>query len=392
MAKFSHIFRKIKSHKFFYSHFAVELFLLLILTFAVGANLFLRANSSKAVVLNKSLFFIYLKNHPALNEKLVDAYESVNLTLKLTQNYNLSPKQILAASTIEKEQANIKIADAAAPLPTLSGSALLKPNFASAGLLPKRDTEVYQVRGGDTVTRIASAYGVSVDTIVWENNLSANGRIRPGQMLTILPISGVKHIVKDQENIASIAKKYGVDAEDIMEYNEIELEDHIFPGEEIIIPDGVKKVPPTPQRQQYLAGLQKEDYRKVEVPADYQGASSGLIWPMPAATRLSQKFWSRHRAIDVPCRDCQVIAAAEGIVELSGWQRGYGNTIVLNHGNGLKTRYGHGKELLVAAGASVQQGQAIMISGSTGRSSGPHLHFEVKKNGELLDPLTMVPR
>ena len=350
----------------------------------------LRGNSGKATLENQSLFFSFLKNNPSWNERLVDAWGRINV--KLGRAPAVAGDQILlaAASTINKgdvvEETDLD------PLPNLSGSVLLKPNPAGSGIEGGRDAEVYVVQPGDTVGRIALSRGVSENTIIWENNLPASGLIRTGQELRILPVSGVSHTVKDGETISGIAKKYGVGSEDILEYNNIEIEEHIFPGEVIIIPDGVKIAPPSPQRAQYLADLQKEDYQKVDVPANYQGSSSGLIWPMPAAKKLSQSYSSRHRAIDVPCRDCEVTAAGDGIVQLAGWQTGYGNTIVINHGNGITTRYGHGKSLLVKAGDSVTQGQAIMISGSTGRSTGPHLHFEVKINGDHVDPLKYVPR
>lgn len=364
-----------------YSRFVTELFLLFIAVAAIATNFSYRTSSTVPVAASQSLLFSFLKQNPEANPKLVDAFESVNLKLENTHTFT---KQILAASK-KGEIENV------APLPTLSGSALLKPNPAgssAAGI--KKDIEVYQVKNGDTVGRIAATYGVTVDTIVWENNLTSAGLIKPGQELKILPTSGIKHIVQIGETISGIAKKYGVDAEDILEFNEIEIVEHIFPGEEIIIPNGIKKSPPTPQRQQYLADLQKEDYKKVEVPSDFQGSSAGYVWPLPAARRLSQYFSSKHRAIDVPCRDCSVVAAAAGIVELAGWQTGYGNTIVVNHGNGVKTRYAHGKQLLVSAGDNVEQGQQVMISGSTGRSTGPHLHFEVKVNGQLVNPLGVV--
>lgn len=389
MAKFGRILGKIRRKKHYYSRFATELLLILLVMFTAGANLLDKVNSEKTVILNRSLFFTYLKSHPELNPKLVDAYESVSLKLALTPNF---PKQILAASKKGEPENYV------ASLPTLSGSALLKPNpSSSAAPQVKRDIEVYEVKSGDTIARIAAAYGVSIDTILWENNLTAKGFIRPGQELKILPVSGVKHTVKEGENISSIAKKYDLadaaEIEEIFAANGIEEEDgHIFPGDELIIPNGVKKTPLTPQRQQYLAEVQREDYRQVDVPADYQGGSANLIWPLPAAHSLSQKYWSRHRAIDIPCRDCAVVAAAAGIVELAGWQKGYGNTVVINHGDGIKTRYAHGKQNLVAAGDQVEQGQQIMVSGSTGRSSGPHLHFEVKVNGQLANPLNLVAR
>ena len=389
MAKFGRILGKIRRKKHFYSRFATEVLLLLLVMFSAGANLLDKVNSGRTVVFNRSLLFAHLKSHPELNSKLLDVYESVSLKLALAPNF---PKQILAAGKKGEEENYV------ASLPTLSGSAILKPNPASGGgPQVKRDIEVYEVKSGDTVARIAAAYGVSIDTILWENNLTAKSFIRPGQELKILPVSGVKHTVKDGENITSIAKKYGLndasEIEEIFAANGIEEEDgHIFPGDELIIPNGVKKAPLTPQRQQYLAEVNREDYQKVEVPTDYQGGSTDLFWPLPAARSLSQKYWSRHRAIDIPCRDCAVVAAAAGIVELAGWQKGYGNTVVINHGSGIKTRYAHGKQNLVTAGDQVEQGQQIMVSGSTGRSTGPHLHFEIKVNGQLVNPMILVSR
>jgi murein DD-endopeptidase MepM/ murein hydrolase activator NlpD len=369
----------------YHSHFAVELLLLLITVIIVGANLFLKTDASARDKTQGSLLFSYLKENPNYNEPLLDVYGTINV--KVTKTGLLAQRQVLAASTKNKTETE----EPPVVLPTLAGTALLKPNPSSSGsALSKKDVEVYQVRGGDTVSRIALSYGVSVDTILWENNLTSTGNIKPGQELKILPTSGVRHVVKDGETISGIAQKYGVHSEDILEYNQIEIEAHIFPGEEIIIPGGTKKAPPTPARQQYLAELQRQDVQRADVPADFQGAGQDLVWPVPGTGRISQYYWSRHRALDIPCRDCQIVSSADGIVELSGWQGGYGNTIVVNHGGGLKTRYAHGSANLVSAGDTVQQGQAIMISGSTGRSTGPHLHFEITQNGVLLNPLPLV--
>lgn len=384
MAKFSRFIRFLKLNNY-HSHFAVELLLLTIMVSTVCGNLLLQANLKRAVASDTSLLFSYIQNNPELNPRLYESYATVRENL--AQNFPLE-KQVLAAAA----QAQTDDASASAPLPTLSGSALLKPNPAGGLPVYGRDLEVYEVRGGDTVGQIAAYYNVSERTIIDENGLSGAALIRPGQTLRILPITGVKHTVKDGETLGSISKKYNVDLETIIEYNEIEIEEHIFPGEEIIIPNGVKPRPATPERQQYLADLKKEDYQKAAIPDDYQGSGSGFVWPLPAARRLSQKFWSRHRAIDIPCRDCQVAASADGIVEIAGWQTGYGNTILLNHGNGYRTRYGHGSKLLVSAGDSVAQGQAIMVSGSTGRSSGPHLHFEIRQGQTYLDPMKYLER
>lgn len=394
MAKIRQFYKLLKLNIRSYSHFSVELFILMIITATVGINIFLRANFSSAQMPNKSLFFVYLENvAPHRNEKLVDFQKSV--TIQLAQNHVIG-KQILSASTVDKmSQSNDP---KKVPLPTLSGSTMLKPNPASSELLlTNRDVEIqkYQVQPGDSVGKIASTFNISVDTIKWENNLSsANPVIRPGEILSILPTSGVKHIVQKGDTISGIAKKYGITDHDgierIYEINGIEIESLIYEGQELVIPDGIKQSPSTPARQQYLADVQKNDYKQVEVPSDYSGSGAGLIWPIPCASKLSQRASRKHMAIDVPAKYCQVIASADGIVEIAGWQSGYGVTVLLNHGNGLRTRYAHGSQLLVSAGDSVKQGQAIMVSGNTGRSSGPHLHFEVKVGSTLQNPLSYV--
>lgn len=383
MAKASRILKQLNK---FYSYFAVEFILLLVLFFAVENNIVLRANASSAEKQNRSLFFVYLKNHPNLNNQLVEAYETVNVTL--TPLGLPSDKQILASSVKEKETATLTQSRPVAALPTLSGSALQKPNPpTSDGLLPKRDIQVYKVKGGDTLAKIANNYGVSISTIMWENNLSGAEVIRPNQELRILPTDGIKHVVKDGETLEQIAKKYDVDVDTILDYNdEIEIPEYIQPGDEIIIPNGVKKNPPSPK-----IAKQREEFKIVHVPDNFRTLIGDLLWPLTGVTRVSQGFKKRHPAIDIPCRNCPVLAAADGIVELAGYQKGYGNTIVLNHGSGMKTRYAHGSNLLVSAGDQITKGQVIMISGSTGRSTGPHLHFEIIQNGARLNPLSLIP-
>lgn len=385
MANISRIINFLKLNNY-HSHFAVELLLLTIMVAVAGGNLALKATLKRATASDQSVLFSFVQNRPALNPRLYESTATVQESL--AQGFTVE-KQVLAATA----KADTGHAAPLIALPTLSGSALLKPN--PSGGLPGsygRDIEVYTVLGGDTIAAIAAAFNVNERTIIDENNLSRAGLIKPGQELRILPVSGVKHIIKDGETLGGISKKYGVDMETIIEFNNIEIVEHIFPGEEIIIPNGIKPVPTTPERRQYLADLSKEDYQKAAIPENYQGAGGGFIWPLPAAHRLSQKFWSRHRAIDVPCRDCQVVASADGIVEIAGWQTGYGYTILLNHGNDMRTRYGHASKLLVSAGDHVTVGQAIMVSGSTGRSTGPHLHFEIKQGGTFLDPLQYLER
>ena len=389
MAKISRIYQKIQQFlRRYFPHFAGETILFLFLITAAACNLLLRANSASAQNLNRSLFFVYLKSHPEMNVKLVDTYES--LSEKLSMNAGaVYDRQILGAVTRQQDSADSQTTAAATPLATLSGTTVLKPNPAGSSVLPKRDIAVYEVRPGDTVARIAASYGVSEYTITEENGLNGSALIKPGQELRILPTSGIQHTIKDGETLEGIAKKYNADMEEILEYNEIEFPEFILPGEEIIIPGGVNKKPVTPQRQQYLADLQREDVKRAEVPSDFAGDGE-YVWPLPGAHRLSQSYKRSHPGIDVPCRDCEIVSAGDGIVELSGWQKGYGNTVVINHGGGRKTRYAHASNLMVSAGERVTAGQVIMISGSTGRSTGPHLHFEIIESGARVNPLSKV--
>lgn len=359
-----------------YSHFATELVLVCIIFAAVGTNFLIRAGSGNST--NRSLFFAYLKKHPQLNEQLVERSENVELALRETGPY--FAKQVLAASIKNKTDG---ARPGPAPLPTLSGSALLKPNPASTGqpFSPaSRDIEVYQVKSGDTIARIAGAYDISEDTIRWANNIPASSLIHSGDELKILPTSGVTHTVKEGETLSSIAKKYKVDPETILDYNYLEDEDFVVAGTELIIPDGVKETPAVLPKQ-------SNNFKQFAVPDNFHPTIAGLLWPVPASTHINQKFTGRHPGIDIQAHYVPILSAAEGIVELAGWQRGYGYTIVLNHGNGLKTRYGHASQLLVSAGDHVDAGQQIMVSGNSGRSTGPHLHFEIIKNGVRVNPL-----
>ena len=376
MPKFRHLLQKLNKYLPF---FASELVLILFAAAAVTSSVAIKANAKAGTPSgSRSLLFSYLEARPHRNPLLLDA--SATFAEKLGARPDLQ-KQVLAASVIAKAAA------APAEAGALSDAAILKPNPSGSGGMQK-DIEVYEVRPGDTVARIAGAYGVSDYTIIAENGLPESGLIKPGQELRILPTSGVKHTVKDGETVAGIAKKYKVDMEDILEYNEIEIEEFILPGDELIIPGGSIAKPATPKRQQYLADLKKEDVQRAAVPGDFQGSGGGYLWPMPAASKLSQGFKRSHPGIDVPCKYCDVVAAADGIVELAGTQKGYGKTIVINHGGGRKTRYAHGSNLLVSAGESVTAGQSIMVSGNTGRSTGPHLHFEIIETGGRVNPLS----
>jgi len=234
----------------------------------------------------------------------------------------------------------------------------------------------YIIQPGDTVSDLAEQFGLSVNTILWANNLSALGMLRPGQKLQIPPVSGILYKVAKNDTLEAIAKKYKSDKDKILAFNPRLGGAALTIGETIIIPDGVIPyvaprvvAPPTFAPANVIPGME-------------------MLWPAPSH-RITQYFKWNHAAIDIglPTGN-SVWAADDGIVEYSGWSRGgWGNTIVLNHGDGRKTRYSHLSKALAAVGNAVTKGQVIALSGNTGRSTGPHLDFRIYINGRTVNPL-----
>ena len=243
----------------------------------------------------------------------------------------------------------------------------------------------YPVQEGDTVSSIADKFAVSTDTILWQNNLGAKDHIKPGQTLKILPVSGISHKVGKGDTVYSIAKKYDTSPQSMVDFpfnsfaNDETFELAI--GQVLIVPDGVKpaEIPTAPRIRQTTPN------------AGTVVASGTFVWP--ASGSISQNFAWYHKGIDIANRGLpDVLAADSGRVIVAGWpdSYGYGNRVIIDHGNGYKTLYGHLSRIYVVSGQTVSRGAAIGKMGSTGRSTGPHLHFEVIKDGVYLNPLSVL--
>lgn len=271
-----------------------------------------------------------------------------------------------------------------------TSEAVVKPTLTQATLpvKPREKVEFYTVQGGDTISTIAEEFGISVNTLLWENKLSTNTLIKPGQKLTILPVNGISHQVKKGDTVASIAKKYGVSEDSIFEYNQLADASDIETDEILIIPGGQPPAPPpTPQRITPSPGTQ---FATGPVPPSARvPAGSRLLWPTPGH-KINQYFGFRHTGVDIDGDYSSPIwAADDGTVEYVSYQRyGYGYHIIINHGAGTKTLYGHASKIFVKPGDKVTKGQTIAMVGTTGRSTGTHLHFEVIIGGKKLNPLS----
>ncbi len=238
--------------------------------------------------------------------------------------------------------------------------------------------EYYVVQKGDAPGSIAQEFGISLETLLWANNLSSRSLIRPGDRLTILPVSGVAHTVKKGDTLASIAKKYNANADKIREFNNLG-NDAISIGQVIVVPDGriIYVPPPAPT---YASGYTAS--RSYE-------STGALLWPVPSR-RITQYFSWRHPGLDIGLpTGSEVVAAEAGVVIYAGWGTGYGWEVLIDHGT-YKTRYGHNSRLYVRTGDEVLRGQQISASGNTGWSTGPHLHFEVYDGSTRRNPLLYI--
>lgn len=229
------------------------------------------------------------------------------------------------------------------------------------------EISVYTVREGDSLSMIAEMFDVTANTILWANDLSNAKAIKPGQTLIILPIAGVRHVVKSGDTLASIAKKYEGDMTEILNYNQLEAGQDLAVGATVIVPGGA---------------LHATVAAKPATASSGGSASRGGTFSHPAPGAIKTQGIHGYNAVDFASSvgtPIRAAAAGEVIVsKSSGWNGGYGQYIVIRHANGSQTLYAHLSSNGVGVGARVSAGETIGAMGNTGRSTGPHLHFEVR--------------
>jgi len=239
---------------------------------------------------------------------------------------------------------------------------------------------LYTVESGDTLSSIAQSFNLKKETLMGENSIWNPNQLKVGSTIKILPVDGLSHVVKKGETIDSIAKKYKVEKEAIIKQNQIE--------DETIAVDAVLIIPGAKQEAPVYTTSGAPSYA-----ANYSGpkAAGRLIWPTSGKT--TQGYHRGHLAIDIGNRNKGPIyaAAAGKVIKASyGWNGGYGNVVIIDHGDGMQTLYGHNEKLYVTEGQYVEQGQTISWMGRSGRVYGPsgiHLHFEVRIKGVKYNPM-----
>ncbi|MFH1838295.1 MAG: peptidoglycan DD-metalloendopeptidase family protein [Candidatus Kuenenbacteria bacterium] len=272
------------------------------------------------------------------------------------------------------------------------GTVLVKPNISVTVETPQIRIKPIQyiIKARDVISGIAKKFNISINTILWENNLKDYSIIRPGDELTILPVTGVVHKVSEGESLEKIAKKYKVAVEEILKINELADNGNIRINQKIIIPGGEKYFPSIfPKKELAKKEWRLESLLNKFIPSKDKG---NFIWPT-SGHRMTQYFHWGHPGVDISGKNYSspIYASADGIIgQVIYSNRGYGNHIIINHRNNTKTLYGHMSKIFVENGQRVKKGQVIGLLGSTGRSTGPHLHFEIRINGKKINPLKYI--
>lgn len=249
----------------------------------------------------------------------------------------------------------------------------------------RREVITYTVNSGDNLYTIAEKFGLKPNTLIWANPEleEAPDLLYIGQQILILPLDGVYHTVAQGETLEKIAETYRVSVKEIVgcPYNGFEFEPYrIVPGQKLIIPGRIK-----PFKPRVIRSVEGQP------PNTAARGSGNFVWPVGGY--ISQGFWELHQAIDIAGAHGDIVVAADaGYVIYASWDtHGYGNLVVIDHGNGFVTYYAHLYGFTVDVGQSVVRGQQIGARGSTGRSTGPHLHFEIRYNGEPRNPISFLP-
>ncbi|MEP7355650.1 MAG: peptidoglycan DD-metalloendopeptidase family protein, partial [Anaerolineales bacterium] len=257
----------------------------------------------------------------------------------------------------------------------------------------------YTVAAGDTLFGIADKFGLKPETVLWGNYFVLKDDphlLFPGQVLNILPVDGTYHFVTTDNTLEKLAVFYGVTVEDIVDWpsNGLDPSNPVLQaGVSLIIPGGQREltawVVPTIARTEKSAGTFGQ------CPGGYSGAvgTGGFVWPADSHTLSGYDFTAIHHGLDIRAKLGNPIYATDsGVIVYAGPNSfGYGNLVVIDHGNGWQSVYGHLSQWNVECGQSVFQGNLIGLAGSTGNSSGPHLHFELRYKGSYVNPWTVLP-
>ncbi|HPR35790.1 MAG TPA: peptidoglycan DD-metalloendopeptidase family protein [Anaerolineaceae bacterium] len=296
------------------------------------------------------------------------------------------------------------------PLPAFSPaeevSSLVRGSDPNTEILNELRTNptTYTVQSGDSVWGIAEKFGLSVESVLYANFdilQDQSDNLMPGQTLTIPPTNGILHTWRSRDSLSSVASRYGADIDDILLFigNDLDLASpQVNPGTVVMVPGGNRELVNIT-----FAGVTTDESGNLvsgfSGPGSCSVAGVGImgngffIWPSAVHMITGNNFGPGHNGIDIGAGiGSGLFAADNGTVVYAGWLNGgYGNFVVIDHGNDYSTWYEHLENIYVNCGDNVVQGSVIGTAGSTGNSTGPHLHFEIRYNGLPVNPWKYLP-
>ncbi|HBK33528.1 TPA: hypothetical protein DEP34_04250 [Candidatus Uhrbacteria bacterium] len=257
----------------------------------------------------------------------------------------------------------------------------------SATSTTRTEIITYIVQEGDILGAIAEKHSLSLSTILWANNLTFRSVIRPGQELSIPPVDGVIYQVKNGDTLSSIAQRYSADMETILSFNNFSSTDTLSIGQSLVLPGGE---PPSTYIPVSRTAPVSNLFTTAPTARSPSSGTGSWVWPSDWYV-ITQYYGWRHTGLDIDGDyTTNNYAARDGVVIYSGWRNGYGLTVEIDHGDGYVTRYAHHNKNYVEVGDVVMAGDPIGQTGTTGRSTGTHLHFEIIKDGKFQNPLDYI--
>lgn len=268
---------------------------------------------------------------------------------------------------------------------------------------PRQEVIRYTVVAGDSVFEVANRFNITPESVLWANYdlLDDNPHlISAGMQLQIPPADGVLYQWQEGDTFETVAARFESQAQDILNWpgNNLDLTNpQVEAGTWVMVPGGQREfrqwlIPTIPRGS---AGVSSALYGAGACTGSYEGAygTGTFVWPADNHTLSGNDYWSGHLAIDIAAGEgARIYAADSGVVVFAGWATGgYGNMVVVDHGNGYQTLYAHLSQVATGCGRSVSQGAVIGYSGSTGNSTGAHLHFEVRYQGGFISPWFVLP-
>ncbi len=304
---------------------------------------------------------------------------------------NTAVAHVLTTQIVTRSYAETIVKDASVVIPSEIDIVSESPAEATITIPVAEDKatiSTYIVKEGDTLSSIAETHDISVNTIRWANSLGAKSTIRVGQKLTILPVTGVQYTIKKGDTISSIAKKFSADTEEILNSNDLEDASKIKIGMVLIIPDAaplaVAPVKKSESKPKTVSSSKEATTKNTDNNTNSSSkeaiSTKGFVTPIASGILTQGRHGTNGVDFGAPIGTA-IYAAKDGVVILSkalGYNGGYGGYIVIDHGDGTQTLYAHLSGVSVEVGETVSAGAVIGKSGNTGRSTGPHLHFEVR--------------